>query len=107
MLATKASRSEGESMTIHDELNRTRRAVQALEIAVAGLRNQLGPNLDVLRLIDDVARCASDLRRLEEQTRAPAGHDLVVIPDGDYDHSWWASADVDTEGLGAPDRRAP
>jgi hypothetical protein len=49
-------------MTIHDELIRTRRAVQALEIAVVGLRNQLGPHLDVLRLIDDVARCAPDRR---------------------------------------------
>jgi hypothetical protein len=107
MLATTTSPGEGEPMTIHDELNRTRRAVQALEIAVVGLRNQLGPHLDVLRLIDDVARCASDLRRLEEQTRAPASHDLVVIPDGDYDHGWWAAADVDSEGLGAPDRRAP
>jgi hypothetical protein len=29
----------------------------------------------------------------------------VVIPEGDYDHGFWA--DVEHEGLGAPDRRAP
>ena len=54
-------------MTIHDELGQTRRALQNLEKALAGLRNQLGPHLDVLRLIDDVSRCSTDLRRLEEQ----------------------------------------
>lgn len=94
-------------MTIHDELGQTRRAVQNLEKALTGLRNQLGPHLDVLRLLDDVARCSSDLRRLEEQIRAPRRHELVVIPDGDYDHGLWATGDADHEGLGAPGRRAP
>lgn len=94
-------------MTIHDELGQTRRAVQNLEKALAGLRKQLGPHLDVLRLLDDVARCSSDLRRLEEQIRAPRRHELVVIPDGDYDHGLWATGDADHEGLGAPGRRAP
>jgi len=94
-------------MTIHDELDRTRNALQALEKALVGLRNQLGPHLDVLRLMDDVARCASDLRRLEEQVRAPHRHELVVIPDDDYDHGLWGAGDVDHEGLGAPGRRAP
>lgn len=94
-------------MTIHEELDRTRRHVQALEISLAGLRNQLGPHLDVLRLIDDVARCSADLRRLEEQVRAPQRQELVVIPDGDYEHGLWGAGDVDHEGLGAPGRRAP
>jgi hypothetical protein len=94
-------------MTIHDELDRTRRAVQALETSLAGLRNRLGEHLDVLRLIDDVARCSVDLRRLEEQVGVPSRHELVVIPDDDYDHSLWGAGDVDHEGLGAPGRRAP
>ncbi len=94
-------------MTIHDELGQTRRAVQNLEKALAGLRNQLGPHLDVLRLLDDVARCSSDLRRLEDQVRAPRRHELVVIPDDAYDHGLWATGDADHEGLGAPGRRAP
>lgn len=92
-------------MTIHDDLDRTRQAVLALEKSLVALRNQLGPHLDVLRLMDDLERCATDLRRLEQQVRAPRRHELVAIPEGDYDHGFWA--DVEHEGLGAPDRRAP
>ncbi|TWD82623.1 hypothetical protein FB561_3759 [Kribbella amoyensis] len=94
-------------MTIHDELDRTRRALQALENALTGLRNQLGPHLDVLRLADDVARCSADLRRLEDQVRAPRPHELVVIPDDEPAHAFWGAGDIDHEGLGAPGRRAP
>ncbi|MGC4943484.1 hypothetical protein [Kribbella sp. DT2] len=94
-------------MSIHDELDRTRQALQALEQAVAGLRSRLGPHLDVLRLMDDLARCTADLRRLEEQVRAPQRHELMVIPDDDRDHGLWGAGDVDHEGLGAPGRRAP
>ncbi|NEA37438.1 hypothetical protein [Streptomyces sp. SID13031] len=94
-------------MTIQDELGQTRRAVQNLEKALAGLRNQLGAHLDVLRLIDDVARCSADLQRLEQQVGTPSRHELVVIPDDDYDHSLWATGAADHEGLGAPGRRAP
>jgi hypothetical protein len=99
--------STGATMTIHEELDRTRRAVQSLEKSLAGLRNQLGPHLDVLRLMDDVARCSTDLARLEEQVRAPRRHELLAIPDDDYDHALWGAGDVDHEGLGAPGRRAP
>jgi hypothetical protein len=94
-------------MTIHDELGQTRRAVQNLEKALVGLRNQLGAHLDVLRLIDDVARCSADLRRLEEQVGPPRRHELVVIPDDDRDHGPLSAGDFDHEGLGAPGRRAP
>jgi hypothetical protein len=94
-------------MSIHDELDRTRRAVQALETSLAGLRNRLGDHLDVLRLIDDVGRCSADLRRLEQQVGVRIREELVVIPDDDYDHSLWGAGDVDHEGLGAPGRRAP
>ncbi|WBQ03355.1 hypothetical protein [Kribbella sp. CA-293567] len=91
-------------MTIQDELRQTRRAVRNLEKALAGLRNQLGPHLDVLRLVDDVARCSTDLRRLEEQLHAPQRQELVVIPDDEYDHHLWATGDADHEGVGAPGR---
>ena len=94
-------------MTIHDELDQTRRAVLALEKSLAALRNQLGPHLDVLRLLDDLDRCSTDLRRLEQQVGAPRRHELVVIPDGDHDHGLWGAGDVDHEGVGAPGRRAP
>jgi hypothetical protein len=89
-------------MTIHDELDRTRLALQALEKSLVALRNQLGAHLDVLRLLDDLDRCRTDLRRLEGQLRPSRRHELVVIPEGDYDHGFWA--DVEHEGLG---RRAP
>ncbi|WP_350277826.1 hypothetical protein [Kribbella sp. HUAS MG21] len=94
-------------MTISDELARTRSALGALEKSLAALRNRLGPHLDVLRLQDDVDRCSTDLRRLEQQVRAPRHHDLVVIPDDDRDHALWGAGDVDHEGVGAPGRRAP
>jgi hypothetical protein len=94
-------------MTIQDELSQTRRAVQNLEKALTGLRNRLGPHLDVLRLIDDVGRCSADLSRLEQQLAPPCRPDLVVIPDDDYDHRLWATGDADHEGVGAPGRRAP
>ncbi|HWD80454.1 MAG TPA: hypothetical protein VG497_16275 [Kribbella sp.] len=85
-------------MTISDELDRTRAALAALEKSLAGLRNRLGPQLDVLRLLDDLSRCTADLERLEQQVRAPRRHELVVIPDDDYDHDFWAQAEQ--EGLG-------
>jgi len=94
-------------MTIHDELDRTRQVVLALEKSLMALRNQLGPHLDVLRLLDDLDRCTTDLRRLEEQIRAPRRHELVVIPDDDHDHRLWGIGDVDHEGVGAPGRGAP
>jgi hypothetical protein len=94
-------------MTIHDELDRTRQAALALEKALMALRNQLGPHLDVLRLLDDLDRCTTDLRRLEEQVRAPRRQEFVVIPDDDRDHGLWGAGDVDHEGVGAPGRRAP
>jgi hypothetical protein len=89
-------------MTISEELDRTRAALLALEKSLMALRNRLGPHLDVLRLLDDLSRCTADLERLEQQVRAPRRHELVVIPDDDYDQDFWAEAE--TEGLG---RTAP
>jgi hypothetical protein len=94
-------------MTISDELDQTRSALQALQKSLTALRNRVGPHLDVLRLQDDVDRCSTDLRRLEQQVRAPRRHELVVIPDDDRDHGLWGAGDVDHEGVGAPGRRAP
>ena len=94
-------------MAIHEELVRTRQAVLMLEKSLVALRNQLGPHLDVLRLVDDLDRCSTDLRRLEDQVGAPRPLELVVIPDDDRDHGLWGAGDVDHEGVGAPGRRAP
>lgn len=90
-------------MTISDELDRTRAALLALEKSLVALRNRLGPHVDVLRLLDDLERCAADLRRLEQQVSVrPRPHELVAIPDDDYAHDFWAEAEQ--EGLG---RTAP
>ncbi|WP_427896003.1 hypothetical protein ACQHIV_18910 [Kribbella sp. GL6] len=90
-------------MTISDELERTRTALVALEKSLVALRNRLGSHLDVLRLLDDLERCAADLRRLEQQVGVRRGpHELVVIPDDDYALDFWAEAEQ--EGLG---RTAP
>ncbi|GAB3838290.1 hypothetical protein [Kribbella italica] len=94
-------------MTVNEDLDRTRQAIQALDRAVAELRIRLGPHLDVLRLMDDLARCTADLRRLEQQVRAPHRQELMVIPDDDREHGLWGAGDVDHEGLGAPGRRTP
>jgi hypothetical protein len=89
-------------MTISEELDRTRAALLALEKSLMALRNRIGPHLDVLRLLDDLERCTADLRRLEQQVRAPRREELTAIPDGDYDPDFWA--DAEHEGLG---RTAP
>jgi hypothetical protein len=94
-------------MTVHEELQRTRTALLALEKSLMALRNHLGAHIDVLRLLDDLERCSSDLRRLEDQVRVPVPAELMVIPDDDRDHGLWGAGDVDHEGVGAPGRRAP
>ncbi|TDD60924.1 hypothetical protein E1263_08970 [Kribbella antibiotica] len=94
-------------MTIHEELQRTRTALLALEKSLMSLRNHLGAHIDVLRLLDDLERCTTDLRRLEDQIITPAHRELIVIPDDDRDHGLWGAGDVDHEGVGAPGRRAP
>ncbi|WUJ68021.1 hypothetical protein OG809_23240 [Kribbella soli] len=85
-------------MTISEELERTRAALRTLEKSLMALRNRIGPHLDVLRLLDDLERCTADLRRLEQQVRAPQRGELAAIPDGDYDPEFWA--DAEHEGLG-------
>ncbi|MFK4086621.1 hypothetical protein ACI2LF_21110 [Kribbella sp. NPDC020789] len=94
-------------MTIHEELQRTRTALLTLEKSLVSLRNHLGAHIDVLRLLDDLERCTTDLRRLESQVRVPVPAELTVIPDDDSDHGLWGARDVDHEGVGAPGRRAP
>jgi hypothetical protein len=97
-------------MTIHEQLGHAEHSLQRLEGAVVGLRSLLGPDLDVQRLADDVARCRDDLARLRRQAPAPQPapeRDVIVIPDDEYDSGLWQGGDVDAEGLGVPGRRAP
>ncbi|MGZ0147606.1 hypothetical protein ACXJJ3_11090 [Kribbella sp. WER1] len=86
-------------MTISDELDRTRAALVALEKSLVALRNRVGSHVDLLRLLDDLERCTVDLRRLEQQVGGRRrSHELVAIPDDDYDRDFWAEAEQ--EGLG-------
>ncbi|MGH3385262.1 MAG: hypothetical protein ACRDO1_11830 [Nocardioidaceae bacterium] len=97
-------------MTVHEQLARVENTLRDLEHAVLGLRSHLGTDVDVQRLVDDVERCSADLALLRAHARLPSQprpHDLIVIPDGDYDSGLWDGADVDSEGLGVPGRRAP
>lgn len=95
-------------MPLHDELDRTGRAIAALEGAVAGLHRQLGPHPDVLRLSDDVASCATDLRHLQAQVgRRAANREPAEIPAGVLPPGPWTEGDVYWDDLGPPGRRAP
>jgi hypothetical protein len=97
-------------MTIKDELTRAEQCLSALQNAAMGLRAHLGPDLDVVRLSDDIARCRDDVARLRTHVTVPhqlTADDFIVVPDHDYDAGLWAGGDVDAEGLGVPGRRAP
>ncbi len=96
-------------MTVHDDLDLAQRALQNLERAVRGLRLHFGESLDMRRVHDDVQRLGTSLAILRLQAPKPPAAPqprLEVIPDGDYDRNLFTDAE-DTEGLGAPDRRAP
>lgn len=90
-------------MNFYDDLNTAESAVRKLENAALALQARLGPHIDVLRLADDITRCAADLSRLRglapARRRVPLT-EAIVIPDGDYDTSLWAGVEVDSEGLG-------
>jgi hypothetical protein len=94
--------------TVRDDLAATRRALTELERCARSLRGHLGDSLDVRRVVGDAERLAASLAVLEEIVAGPRGPSpgqLEVIPDGEYDPSFWA--DAEDEGLGARDRRAP
>ncbi|MCX4627787.1 hypothetical protein ACIA98_15485 [Streptomyces sp. NPDC051366] len=73
-------------MSLQDDLTAVRRNLNELVRSVE-------------RLEKDIARQAPDT------PRAPRQEGMVSVPDAPYDSSLWK--DVDDEGLGARDRRAP
>ncbi|MER7461952.1 hypothetical protein [Streptomyces sp. NPDC097981] len=57
-------------------------------------------------LVRSVERLEKDIaRQARAAPRAPGREGMVPVPDAPYDSSLWK--DVDDEGLGARDRRAP
>jgi hypothetical protein len=86
-------------MTVEEDLGRAAAAVAAVRRSVGALQSRLGDTLDVRRLTEDVARLEADLDILGATVgagRAVRGEkrtDVVYIPEGDYDPSFWAGAD--------------
>jgi hypothetical protein len=95
-------------MSAKTDLDNVRHAVTELQSAVRLLRASWGDSLGVRRVTSDVDRLLDDLNEIGEpltasEREAAASPTLEVIPDVDYDRSFWM--DAEDEGLGAVDRR--
>jgi hypothetical protein len=87
-------------MPIKDDAAAARQAVQTLKQAVDRLTRHYADTVDVRRLRADVERLDDDLDLLcgtavRQEAARPR---LEVIPDVEYDHSFWM--DAEDEGLG-------
>ncbi|MDI3423515.1 hypothetical protein [Streptomyces luteolus] len=95
-------------MSLQDDLKAAQRSLDELGRSVDSLGRQVGDTLDVRRVRADTDHLRASLAQLRE---ASPGEDpgvrpeVIRIPDKPYDNSLWS--DVDDEGLGAKDRRAP
>jgi hypothetical protein len=97
-------------MSVHDELTSVQRCLDDLSRSVSRLEQQLGSSggLDMRRVRADADHLRMSVSLLREATSAQGTQrkpELVTIPDTPYDDSLWV--DIDDEGLGARDRRAP
>ncbi|TWD73314.1 hypothetical protein FB561_7203 [Kribbella amoyensis] len=85
------------------------RALEALHASVGKLSQEYGDTLGIRRLVSDVARLSDDLAEVgppdPRHRPGPVPEELEEISDVEYDASMWTGAE--TEGFGAPDRRAP
>jgi len=98
--------------SLHDELTAAQRCLDDLARTVARLEQHAGGGLEVRRVRSDTEHLRESLALLRAATDAPAppaassaGPEMVPVPDKPYDHGLWS--DVDDEGVGAKDRRAP
>ena len=94
--------------SLHDDLTAAQRCLDELTRTVDRLERTLGSGLEVRRVRSDAEHLRESLSLLRAGT--PAGgpavpREMVTIPDKPYDHVLWS--DVDDEGVGAKDRRAP
>ncbi|MGW0531795.1 hypothetical protein [Streptomyces sp. NPDC003032] len=104
-------------MALHDELTAVQRCVDDLVRTVGRLEQQAGDQVaavDVRRVRTDTDRLRESVALLRATSTPPAPReeprrtDLVTITDTPYDSSLWTNAgDIDDEGLGGRDRRAP
>lgn len=93
-------------MSFHDDVTAAQRCLDDLDRAVTRLEQQVGTGLDIRRIRSDSDHLRQGLALLRESApTAKPRPELVTIPDTPYDSTLWS--DVDDEGLGARDRRAP
>lgn len=86
---------------MQDDLTAAQRALGEFERAVRALRLHFGPDHDMRRLEDDVARMHSDLNLLADHAPKESSSlraELQPIPDREYDPSLFL--DAEDEGLG-------
>lgn len=109
--------------SLHDELTAAQRCLDDLTRTVARLEQHVGSGLEVRRVRSDAEHLRESLALLRASAdggtagaagaagsatsggSSPARTEMVTIPDKPYDHGLWS--DVDDEGVGAKDRRAP
>jgi hypothetical protein len=99
--------------SLHDEMTAAQRCLDELAHTVSRLEQRVGGGLEIRRVRSDTEHLRESLALLRASTAPPesptapgaASPEMVTIPDKPYDHGLWS--DVDDEGVGAKDRRAP
>lgn len=101
-------------MSVKDELTAVQRCLDDLDRAIGRLEKHLGKGLlDVRRVRTDAGHLRESVALLHDggppaerpHAGRPGLQQMVPVPDAPYDASLWQ--DVDDEGLGCRDRRAP
>ena len=94
--------------SLHEELTAAQRCLDDLARCVSRLEERVGSGLEIRRVRSDTEHLRESLSLLKDATPKAAPEqrqEMVTIPDKPYDSGLWT--DVDDEGLGAQDRRAP
>ncbi|CAM5419303.1 hypothetical protein [Streptomyces abikoensis] len=94
-------------MSLQDEVTAVQRCLDDLGRALARLEKHLGSrDLELRRVRTDAAHLRESVTLLRDvHPAAQPRLETVHVPDTPYDASLWK--DVDDEGVGARDRRAP
>ncbi|NGO70330.1 hypothetical protein [Streptomyces boncukensis] len=94
--------------SLHEELTAAQRCLDDLARSISRLEERIGSGLEIRRVRSDAEHLKESLALLRDATPKAAPQprqEMVTIPDQPYDSGLWT--DVDDEGLGARDRRAP
>ncbi|MGW8378732.1 hypothetical protein [Streptomyces sp. ODS28] len=93
---------------LHDEIAAAQRSLDELTRSVSRIEQHAGSGLEIRRVRSDtehLRESLSLLRAASPEGPAAPQPEIVSISDAPYDSGLWS--DVDDEGLGARDRRAP